>query len=74
MVLVGQEVVFAGDVLFQGSIGRTDLPHSNPVDMDRTLREVISPLAPELQVLPGHGNLTTMRAEKAHNPFLKNLP
>lgn len=74
VVLVGQEVVFAGDVLFQGSFGRTDLPHSNPVDMDRTLREVISPLAPELQVLPGHGNLTTMRAEKAHNPFLKNLP
>lgn len=66
-------VVFSGDVLFKGSIGRTDLPGSNPADMDRTLRTVVAQLDPQLVVAPGHGPTTTMRAELLTNPYLSHL-
>ncbi|MCS4535185.1 MBL fold metallo-hydrolase [Corynebacterium sp. HS2168-gen11] len=69
-LLVGREFVCAGDVLFKGSIGRTDLPDSSPTDMDHTLANVVMQLPDELQVLPGHGAVTTMRHEKRTNPFL----
>ena len=71
VLIVGDEVVFSGDVLFQGSIGRTDLPHSSPADMDATLRGPVLSLTDSLHVLPGHGPATTMRAERMSNPFLR---
>lgn len=66
------DVLFSGDVLFQGSIGRTDLPGGSPAEMDVSLREVIWPMADETIVLPGHGGQTTIAAERASNPFLRS--
>jgi hydroxyacylglutathione hydrolase len=66
-------VVFAGDVLFAGSIGRTDLPGGNMVDMLKSLRTKVLPLPDTAAVLPGHGPQTTMAQERASNPYLQNL-
>ncbi|GAB2679005.1 MBL fold metallo-hydrolase [Thalassiella azotivora] len=62
--------VLSGDVLFAGSIGRTDLPGGSPEAMTRSLRDVVLPLPDDALVLPGHGPATTMAREKATNPFL----
>jgi hydroxyacylglutathione hydrolase len=67
------EVMFSGDVLFAGSIGRTDLPGGSHDLMLQSLRRVILPAADELTVLPGHGPQTTIGAERATNPFLREL-
>jgi glyoxylase-like metal-dependent hydrolase (beta-lactamase superfamily II) len=66
-------VLFAGDVLFAGSIGRTDLPGGSMADMERSLRRVILPLADATLVHPGHGPSTTIARERASNPFLQAL-
>jgi hydroxyacylglutathione hydrolase len=66
----GDGVMFSGDLLFAGSIGRTDLPGGDPVAMQRSLREVVLPAPPGMIVLPGHGPQTTIGAELATNPFL----
>lgn len=63
----------SGDVLFAGSIGRTDLPGGNEALMRRSLRNVVLPLADSTLVLPGHGPATTIRRERASNPFLQGL-
>lgn len=62
--------VITGDVLFAGSIGRTDLPGGDGEAMMRSLREKVLPLADDLLVLPGHGQPTTVGQERATNPFL----
>lgn len=67
----GPDVLLSGDVLFQGSIGRTDLPGGDPHAMDTSLRDVIWPMNDETVVLPGHGEQTTIAAERAANPFLQ---
>lgn len=66
-------VLFSGDVLFAGSIGRTDLPGGSMADMTRSLREVILPLDDATAVHPGHGPSTTIARERAANPFLSDL-
>lgn len=66
-------LLFAGDVLFAGSIGRVDLPGGSMSDMERSLREVILPLEDATQVFPGHGPTTTMERERATNPYLQGL-
>lgn len=71
VMLVGDGVVFSGDVLFRGAIGRTDLPDSDPAQMHESLRGPVWELADELQVLPGHGAATTIAHERATNPFLR---
>lgn len=71
VMLVGDGVVFSGDVLFRGAIGRTDLPDSDPAQMHESLRGPVWDLADELQVLPGHGAATTVAHERATNPFLR---
>lgn len=63
----------SGDVLFAGSIGRTDLLGGDPSAMTRSLREKILPLADETIVLPGHGGSTTIGRERATNPYLLQL-
>ena len=68
---VNDEYLISGDVLFAGSIGRTDLPLGSLSDMEMSLREKILPLPDELQVLPGHGRTTTIGAERRNNPFLR---
>jgi hydroxyacylglutathione hydrolase len=65
--------VLSGDVLFAGSIGRTDLPGGDHARMLRSLREVVLPLADSSLVLPGHGPATTMGHERLGNPFLAGL-
>ncbi|MBO0610749.1 MBL fold metallo-hydrolase [Myceligenerans salitolerans] len=63
-------LAFTGDVLFAGSIGRTDLPGGDDPTMRVTLRDVVARLDPGLAVVPGHGPTTTVRRELATNPFL----
>jgi glyoxylase-like metal-dependent hydrolase (beta-lactamase superfamily II) len=67
------EVMFAGDLLFAGSIGRTDLPGGDHPTMLRTLREKVLTLADDVVVLPGHGDQTSIGRERATNPFLLEL-
>jgi glyoxylase-like metal-dependent hydrolase (beta-lactamase superfamily II) len=69
----GGRVMFAGDTLFAGSIGRTDLPGGDMGTMVETLRTKILPLDDEVVVLPGHGGSTTIGRERASNPFLLEL-
>ncbi|MGX0629756.1 hydroxyacylglutathione hydrolase [Corynebacterium afermentans] len=71
VMLVADDVVFSGDVLFRGSIGRTDLPDSDPEQMRQSLRDPVWDLSNELQVLPGHGPATTVAQERATNPYLR---
>jgi len=74
----GEEVLAAGatrtaltgDVLFAGSIGRTDLPGGDGAAMDRTLRRLTATLAPGTLLLPGHGPATRMDLELRRNPYL----
>lgn len=62
--------LFSGDVLFAGSIGRTDLPGGNYQQLVRGLHEKILRLPDETRVLPGHGPATTIGVERRSNPFL----
>lgn len=64
-------ILFAGDTLFKGSIGRTDLPYSNPNELTKSIQEVLLPLPNCTVVLPGHGDYTTIEDEKKKNPFLQ---
>ena len=72
VAFIGAGLCVSGDLLFAGSIGRTDLPGCDPAAMQVSLREMAS-WAPELQVLPGHGPTTTIAQERAMNPFLRGL-
>lgn len=66
-------LMVSGDLLFAGSIGRTDLPGGDPLAMAESLRRVVLPQDDETVVLPGHGELTTIGRERATNPFLAEL-
>ena len=70
VVFHGNGVILAGDLLFAGSIGRTDLPLSSPADMEASLARVIRELADDVAVHPGHGPATSIGRERASNPFL----
>jgi hydroxyacylglutathione hydrolase len=70
---INGEVLISGDVLFAGSIGRTDQPTGSAKDMENTLRKKVLTLPDELRVLPGHGPETTIGHERRVNPYLKNL-
>ena len=67
----GHGLLFTGDTLFAGSIGRTDLPQSSPEKMKRTLKLIVSGYDKKLVVYPGHGPSSTMEEEIRNNPFLK---
>jgi len=69
VVIHGNGIALVGDCLFAGSIGRTDLPFSNPPQLAASL-EKISALPPETVVYPGHGMETTIGQERLSNPFL----
>jgi histidyl-tRNA synthetase len=68
------ELMFSGDLLFAGSIGRTDLPGGDHAAMLRSLADKVLPLADDIVVLPGHGEQTSIGRERATNPFLLDLP
>lgn len=65
-----QRVAFSGDVLFQGSIGRFDLPGGDYDRLMRSIREELLPLGDDTIIYPGHGPSTTIGREKQSNPFL----
>lgn len=67
------DVMFAGDLLFAGSIGRTDLPGGDHAVMLDTLRRKVLTLPDDVVVLPGHGEQTSIGRERATNPFLLDL-
>jgi hydroxyacylglutathione hydrolase len=67
------ELMFSGDLLFSGSIGRTDLPGGDHPTMLRSLAGKVLPLDDGVVVLPGHGPQTTIGRERATNPFLQDL-
>jgi glyoxylase-like metal-dependent hydrolase (beta-lactamase superfamily II) len=70
---IDDSLLVSGDVLFAGSIGRTDLPTGSTQDMEESLRNKIVPLDDALRVLPGHGPETTIGHERRTNPYLKNF-
>ena len=65
--------IFDGDVLFEGSVGRTDLPGGDYETLMATIRDRLLTLPDETRVFSGHGNPTTIGDERAHNPFLRDL-
>jgi hydroxyacylglutathione hydrolase len=67
------QLMFSGDLLFAGSIGRTDLPGGDHPTMLRSLREKVLTLRDDVVVLPGHGEQTSIGRERATNPFLLDL-
>jgi hydroxyacylglutathione hydrolase len=69
----GDELCLSGDVLFAGSIGRTDLPGGSTAAMRRSLRDKILPLDDATVVLPGHGPATTIGRERRANPYLVDI-
>ncbi len=70
--LEGEALVLSGDLVFAGSIGRSDFPNSDPVAMQASLRRFLA-LPDEVSVLPGHGPDTSVSRERASNPFLREL-
>ncbi|HEX7187901.1 MAG TPA: MBL fold metallo-hydrolase [Actinomycetes bacterium] len=66
-------VMLSGDLLFAGSIGRTDLPGGDTAQMMESLARTVLPLEDDVVVLPGHGPRTTIGRERATNPFLRDL-
>lgn len=65
--------LFSGDVLFAGSVGRTDIPFGDPDVLSQSVRLLVERFPPETVVLPGHGPETALGAELARNPFLNEL-
>jgi len=69
---VCDKVIFSGDTLFRCSVGRTDFPGSNPIDMQNSVRKLYL-LEGNYDVLPGHNEQTTLDFERKMNPFMKGL-
>jgi hydroxyacylglutathione hydrolase len=65
-----QKVAWVGDVLFQGSIGRTDFPRGNHAELIASIREKLFPLGDDVTFIPGHGPTSTFGDERRHNPFV----
>jgi glyoxylase-like metal-dependent hydrolase (beta-lactamase superfamily II) len=66
-------VLFSGDHLFAGSIGRTDMPGGSYEQLMQSMAEKILPMPDDVNVLPGHGPVTTIGRERKTNPFLVEL-
>jgi len=65
-----QRLAIVGDVLFAGSVGRTDLPGGNPRQLLTSIRDKLLPLADDVTIISGHGPTSTIGQERATNPFL----
>jgi hydroxyacylglutathione hydrolase len=68
-----EQAIFSGDVLFQGSVGRTDLPGGDWDTLLESIRTLVDSLPAETAVYPGHMGITSLGAERATNPFLAEL-
>jgi len=71
IILVGDGIIFCGDLIFAGSIGRTDFPGGSSRDMTTSLQRLAA-LPGDYTLYPGHGPITTLAKERALNPFLNN--
>jgi len=71
--IADESCLFSGDVLFQGSVGRTDLPGGDWPTLAASIQKLLDALPPETKVYPGHMGLTTLGQESASNPFLQEL-
>ena len=71
--LLGEGMLFSGDTLFAGTVGRTDFPGGNFEVLKESLARIVSKVPDETQVLPGHNHFSTMKLEKEQNPYLKRL-
>ena len=71
--LPGEEALFSGDVLFQGSVGRVDLPGGDWPTLLGSIENLLDTYPPETTVYPGHMGVTTLGRERATNPFLREL-
>jgi glyoxylase-like metal-dependent hydrolase (beta-lactamase superfamily II) len=71
--IAGEGALFSGDVLFQGSVGRTDLPGGDWPTLLASIRGLVDSYPEETKVFPGHMGITTLGAERATNPFLAEL-
>lgn len=69
----GEDAIFSGDVLFQGSVGRTDLPGGDWETLARSITGLVESHPPQTTVYPGHMGITSLGAERATNPFLAEL-
>ena len=72
VVIYNQElkIAFVGDVLFKGSVGRTDFPKSDPQALIDSIKTKLWPLGNDMRFVPGHGPMSTFGAERANNPFV----
>ena len=68
-----EQALFSGDVLFQGSVGRVDLPGGDGPTLMESIRSLVEGHPPETTVYPGHMGITTLGAERASNPFLAEM-
>jgi hydroxyacylglutathione hydrolase len=73
LYLPDQTLLLAGDTLFAGSVGRTDLPGGNTRKLLTSIHERLLTLSDEVKVIPGHGASTTIGAERVSNPFLQDV-
>ena len=64
------KIAFVGDVIFQGSIGRTDFPKGNHQQLISSIRERLFPLGDDIRFVPGHGGMSTFGQERRSNPFV----
>jgi glyoxylase-like metal-dependent hydrolase (beta-lactamase superfamily II) len=69
----GEQALFSGDVLFQGSVGRVDLPGGDWPTLLASITALVDEFDAETAVYPGHMGITTLGAERATNPFLAEL-
>jgi glyoxylase-like metal-dependent hydrolase (beta-lactamase superfamily II) len=68
----GKQLALVGDVLFQGSIGRSDFPRGNPAALIRSIREKLFPLGDAVRFVPGHGPMSSFGEERQHNPYVSD--
>ncbi len=68
-----EKVAIVGDVLFQGSIGRTDFPMGNHDDLLNSIRKKLWPLGDDISFIPGHGEMSTFGQERKSNPFVADM-
>jgi glyoxylase-like metal-dependent hydrolase (beta-lactamase superfamily II) len=70
-VSIDQSRLFSGDVIFQSSIGRTDLPGGDHAQLLQTIRDKVLTLPDDTKIYPGHMGITTVGRERVGNPFLQ---
>jgi glyoxylase-like metal-dependent hydrolase (beta-lactamase superfamily II) len=69
----GMKIAFVGDVIFKGSVGRSDLPRGNHAQLVQSITERLWPLGDEMRFVPGHGQMSSFGWERKCNPYVSDL-